>query len=328
MASSVATTFNNAADGESFSAVAHRLGFVSHATVVGGSTGLKSRSGIIPSGAYNGDQPLDVVPLGTPAMKVTVRAGTCAVQSTSATGGCYSMSLLADTDLDIATANATNPRLGLVVATVFDDGTSASNTKIEVLTGTPAASPVRPSISSPPANTHYFPLAQVRVEANATSIVSGKVTKVAGTDGVFTVPPGSLVPVANLTEAATLPLYTPFYSTTDRAHGTVLPGGASLDGHQTRIMRPAGNTNGSGDVDFTHGVYLNGTWTAAPFANTCDGALVGDSLQWSLWNAPVWFKQHGSDGPPSTTVARFRVYTVSGGTIGPMVSAAINGWGF
>jgi hypothetical protein len=171
-------------------------------------------------------------------------------------------------------------------------------------------------------------LAQVRVEANATSIVSGKVTKLTAVDGVWTTSPGGLVPVANLTEAATLPLYTPFYSIADKAHGTVLPGGASLDGHQTRIMRPAGLTNGGGDVDFTHGVYLNGTWTAAPFPNRCDGAIVGDALQWSLWNAPLIFKQHGSDGPPSTTVARFRVYTISGGVWGPMTGSAINGWGF
>lgn len=243
------------------------------------------------------------------------------------------MSLLADTDLDIATANATNPRLDLVVATVFDDGTSASNTKIEVLTGTPAASPVRPSISSPPANTHYFPLAQVRVEANATSIVSGKVTKVAGTDGVFTVPPGSLVPVANLTEAATLPLYTPFYSATDRAQGTVLPGGASLDGQQLRFIHAIGaTTNGGGDFDLTFGTYRAGTWTADPFPNGCFRAAAWDATSFAVWNQPIILKQHGSAAPPTASVARFRAYTIISGSMAPMVSASMDvcgiGWGW
>ena len=175
MASSVATTFHSAADGEQFTAAAFRLGAASHAVIVNDAVdALKSRSGIVPGAG----SPLDVTQLVTPVMKVTVKKGTVVQQSVNATGGVYSHSLTADTDLDVATAHATNPRLDCVVATVFDDGTSASNTKVEVLTGMAAASPSLPAeLSSPPANTHYFPLAQVRVEAAVTSIVAAKITK-------------------------------------------------------------------------------------------------------------------------------------------------------
>lgn len=196
MASSVATTFHSAADGEQFNAAAWRLGSTSHAGVTNdGADALKSRPGIL-SGFGT---PLDVTQLGSPAMQVTVKKGTVFQQSSSATGGVYSHSLTSDTNLDIAPAHATNPRLDAVVATVFDDGTSASNTKIEVLTGVAGASPtLPPALSSPPSNTHYFPLAQVRVEAAVTSIVTAKITKPAASGGLptfgqFTCAPGGAV---------------------------------------------------------------------------------------------------------------------------------------
>lgn len=196
MATSVATVFHSAADGEQFTASAWRLGAASKATVTSGwADALKARSGIQPGAGT----PLDVVQLVSPAMQVTVKKGTVLQQSTSALGGVYSHSLTSDTALDIATAHASNPRLDVLVATVFDDGTSASNTKIEVLTGTAAASPSLPAaLTSPPANTHYFPLAQVRVEAAVTSIVTAKITKpgvvaLGLTMGQFTAAPGGTI---------------------------------------------------------------------------------------------------------------------------------------
>ena len=327
MASSVAGIFGNAADGEPFSGQAHRLGMASNATIGGsGSSPLVSRSGIIPA---NG-APLDVTPLGTPAMKVTVKAGSCVVQSTSATGGCFTVVLTTTTDLDIATSNPTNPRIDLVVATVIADGTGAGTScKVEVLTGSPAASPSRPSIASPPANTHYFPLAQVRVEANATSIVSGKVTKLTAVDGVWTTAPGSKVPVANLTEAATLPLYTPFYSIADRSHGTVLPGGASLDGHQWRYINAFGTaTNGSGDVSVPFGLWFAGTFSAAPFANMCLGAMAFDASSISTVDTPLWFKQPRNDFALSASSAQFRVYQTGGKYLSSGLDVSGIAWGW
>lgn len=194
MATSVATTFHSAADGEQFTAAAFRLGGGSHSTVVNdGTDALKSRSGILPGAGT----PLDVVQLVSPGRAVTVKKGTVAQQSSNATGGVYFHSLTADTQLDHDTADTVNPRLDVIVATVFDDGTSASNTKIEILKGSPAASPSLPSaLSSPPANTHYFPLAQVRVNANATQILTSHITKpVFGslTMGQFTCAPGGSI---------------------------------------------------------------------------------------------------------------------------------------
>jgi hypothetical protein len=326
MASSVACILGNAADGEAFSGQAHRLGMGSSATFVNtGSTPAVARSGIVPSGGT----PLDVAPLGTPAMKVNVKAGTCVVQSTSATGGCFTVTLTTATDLDIGTSNPTNPRIDLVVAKVFADGTSATNCTVEVIAGTAAASPARPSISSPPANTHYFPLAQVRVEANATTIVAGKVTKATAVDGVWTAAAGGLVPVANLTEAGALPLYTPFYSIADRSSGKKLPGGASLDGHQWRYIDAFGAvTNASGDVTVPFGLWLAGVWTAAPFPNGCFGAAAFDSSSFVTVDAPLWFKQPRNAYGLNSANATFRVYQTGGKYVSAGLDISGIAWGW
>lgn len=310
MASSVACILGNAADGEAFSGQAHRLGMGSSATFVNqGSTPAVARSGIIPSGG----SPLDVTALGTPAMKVNVKAGTCVVQSTSATGGCFTVALTAPADLDIATSDLTNPRIDLVVASVVADGTGAgTHCEIKVLTGTPAASPARPSISSPPANTHYFPLAQVRVEASASTIVGSKVTKLTGVDGVWTVAVGGVVPVSVYTQAANLPLYTPFYSINDLIHGFVTPAGVTCWGHMTRYWSGIVTTNGSGDCSINFGLKLANGFAAAPFPNELLSAVGTDAQAFgsTLAVIPRWT----SDTSTAAT-ATFRMLDSSGAPI-------------
>jgi hypothetical protein len=273
MANFVAGILGSAADGESFTGQAHRLGMASHATIVGdSSSALRSRSGIIPGGGT----PLDVTALGTPAMKVNVKSGTCAVQDTGTTGGVHTVTLTTATDLDIATANATNPRIDLVVVKVFADGTSATNCTVEVLTGTPAGSPVRPSIASPPTNTHYFPLAQVRVEAAATSIVASKVTKTI-VDGVQTVAPGGVVPVASVAAASGLPMWTPFFSAADLRPGTILSGGATLNAPVISARRYDVTTGSDGRV-----------WVTVPDLSTVSGAIVQVMAMGPAWGARVY----------------------------------------
>jgi hypothetical protein len=244
-------------------------------------------------------------------MKVNVKAGTCVVQSTSATGGCFTVTLTAATDLDIATSDPTNPRLDLVVAKVFADGTSATNCTIEVLTGTAAASPARPSISSPPTNTHYFPLAQVRVEAAATTIVAGKVTKLTGVDGVWTVAPGGVVPVDVYTQASVLPFYTPFFATDVGLPGYVLPGGLAGWGHMTRYWSGIVTTNGSGDCSVNFGLKLAGGLTAAPFPNELLAVVCTDAQAASgLVVIPRW-----TSNTSTTSVATFRIFDHTGATV-------------
>lgn len=322
MASSVAGILGNAGDGEAFSGQAHRLGMGSSATFVNsGSTPAVARSGIVPSGGT----PLDVTVLGTPAMKVNVKAGTCVVQSTSTTGGCFTVTLTAATDLDIATSNPSNPRLDLVVAKVFADGTNATNCTIEVLTGTPAASPARPSIASPPANTHYFPLAQVRVEANATTIVAGKVTKLVNVDGLWTAAPGGLVPVGSTTDAANLPLFTPFILPTGEQwirhpNGTSYP-----QGMMTRALTAQSVvTNPAGDINIFHSKYENGTRADSAYPNACLGAMVINNFPPATYNVPIWFTVSNY----TSSFITVRAYTVITGSVAPMLNSTVSCIGF
>ena len=69
----------------------------------------------------------------------------------------------ATVQLPIAAADPSNPRIDLVVARVFDDeadSSGSSHTDVEVLTGTPASSPVPPAVPD-----SAIPLAEVEVEA-------------------------------------------------------------------------------------------------------------------------------------------------------------------
>src|SRR6478609_3700102 len=261
MASSVSTTFHSLAAGHTFTPADLRSGFVSRAGVVqDGSTANTARPGILPGAST----PLSVTQSSTPAMTVKVFAGTVIQVASGSPGGTYCHTLTTTTDLTIATAPGSNSRWDVVVAKVFDDGTTPVTT-IEVLTGTAAASPTYPTnLTSPPTNTNYYPLAKIVVGTSVSSIVNANISFPAAAGGLptfgqNTVAPGALCPVANLTAAAALPLYTPFYSVADRSVGRVLPGGASLDGHQMRFINTQGAlTNGSGDVDMTFGIYLAG----------------------------------------------------------------------
>ncbi len=79
----------------------------------------------------------------------------------------------AQVTLTITTANPTNPRIDLVCMTVNDSfyTGSSNNVVLQVVAGTPAGSPVAPSL---PANS--ISLATVAVAAGALSINSGNIT--------------------------------------------------------------------------------------------------------------------------------------------------------
>ena len=118
---------------------------------------------------------LDVTANSTPNMTVHVAAGSVFIDGTEqSTQGFYHCYNDGDVILSIAASNPTNPRIDLVVARVKDafysGGTNAWD--LEVVQGTPAASPVPPTA---PANT--FVLAQVLVGANVTSITNGNITQ-------------------------------------------------------------------------------------------------------------------------------------------------------
>jgi hypothetical protein len=128
---------------------------------------------------------LAVTANGTPNMSVNVAAGQVLVPGTlgSSAGlpsgftsqGTYYAYNDATVNLAVAASNPTNPRIDIVVATVQDAqyAGASNNWVLQVITGTPAVSPVVPAA---PANSIIF--AQVAVAANATTIVSGNITDV------------------------------------------------------------------------------------------------------------------------------------------------------
>lgn len=124
----------------------------------------------------------------TPNMTVQVSAGQAWVHGTSvgnvtgtifSTQGSYYVLNDGTVTMTIGTANATNPRIDIVCLGVTDSAYSgASNTgQLTVVAGAPAASPLPPAA---PANA--IVLAQVRVNANASSITNSNITPV--TSGV------------------------------------------------------------------------------------------------------------------------------------------------
>lgn len=135
------------------------------------------------SGGVIGATDLKVEELGTPAMKVQVTEGQCFIPGTlGGTGpfptpfdgqGSYYSYVPSTTDLTIAAAGSTNPRIDVVVASVQDSEYAGSNNQatLQVVTGTAAVTPVAPTV---PASSVV--LAHIRVGANVTSITTADIT--------------------------------------------------------------------------------------------------------------------------------------------------------
>jgi hypothetical protein len=135
-------------------------------------------------------------------LNITVAAGLCCVPNSSggAQGG-YLTGLMASAGLSLATADPSNPRLDLVCVTVSDLGTSASNAVVQVVTGTPASSPVAPSLPTG-AGVSSLALARVLVAAAASALGSGAVTDLRA----YTVTPGGILPIPNPAAAPAVPV--------------------------------------------------------------------------------------------------------------------------
>ena len=109
-------------------------------------------------------------------MSVFIASGWAAILGNYQTNmGVYVAYNDATTTAAITTANATNPRIDLVCLTVSDAYyTGSTNTvAVNVVAGTPAASPTVPATP-----TNSIALAQIAVAANVTSIVNANITDV------------------------------------------------------------------------------------------------------------------------------------------------------
>lgn len=121
-------------------------------------------------------------------------------------------------DLTHAAANPTNPRNDLVIYRVRDTeaGDGVSDGTVELVTGTPNAVPVDPTLPA-----RSVVLARVNVPANDTAISSGQITDLRK----FTAAAGGVTPVVSDADAATLPLGALFYNLTTDESGIVASAG-------------------------------------------------------------------------------------------------------
>ena len=121
-----------------------------------------------------GSSSLAVTANSPAGMSVRVASGWAAIVGTTTSNmGVYTIFNDATDVLTITTADPTNPRIDLVCATVRDAYYSGANNDVifQVIAGTPAGSPVAPSL---PANS--ISLATVAVGAAVTQINSGNIT--------------------------------------------------------------------------------------------------------------------------------------------------------
>lgn len=113
---------------------------------------------------------------GTPNMSVNVGAGGAFIRGTqNANQGAYHVWNDGTVNLSITAADATNGRRDLVIAQVRDAFYSGAtnDARITVVTGTPAASPVDPSLASFP---NALVLARITVAAGDTAINTADIT--------------------------------------------------------------------------------------------------------------------------------------------------------
>lgn len=148
----------------------------------------------VPGGVFPGGGAM-AVNAGS-GMNVVVSAGYCCVPAVASIQGGYIFGLMNSGTLTVAAADPSSPRIDLVVARVFDLGTSSSTCDVELVTGVPAGSP-----SAPAAPAASIVLAQILVPAAAASITSANITD----ERDYVVAPGGVLPIANAASAPAVP---------------------------------------------------------------------------------------------------------------------------
>lgn len=131
-------------------------------------SGLIERDGVVSADSYV------VTQSGTPGMSVSVSAGTAYVsRSGDANLGMYAVRNDGAVTAPITTADSTNARIDLIIVRVYDaQYTGVTNTAaIEVIAGSPSASPVAPALPATAVE-----IARVTVGAGVSSIVNANIS--------------------------------------------------------------------------------------------------------------------------------------------------------
>jgi hypothetical protein len=154
---------------------------------------LNARTGVLP----NAGVPADLT--SAAALQANVAPFQAWIDGTSnALQGGYLFTSDANALLTFGAGNGTNPRIDLVVARIRDnpyDASGAQSGTVEVVAGTPAASPAAPAVP-----TSSIPLWQVLVPANASGGNPINFASARTDRRVFTALSGAPIPVASITE--------------------------------------------------------------------------------------------------------------------------------
>lgn len=292
----------------------------------------------VPSGVFPGLGGMQVT--SASGMNVKVQAGYCCIaNSSSPLQGGYIFGLMNSATLSVAAADTVNIRTDIVVAYVVDVGTSSSAAYVEIITGTPAATPVPPTA---PANS--FTLCEIGVAANVVSIAANNVLD----QRPFVVAPGGILPIQNASSAPAVPAAQFMYNiaTGQLVQGTGTAGSvtspsllkwvpqmtlitsnvtASTGGALTQVTSVSVTTDGSTDIEIYYKwggvegnagymqmlVYIDGT--------ECDSVYIqsqNSTASASSGGAVRYFTSSGQGNTPAagTHTIAFKFQAGGGGT--------------
>ncbi|HEY0932369.1 MAG TPA: hypothetical protein VGD91_01395 [Trebonia sp.] len=251
-----------------------------------GSTGIAARPGV----RYGTGSPLLVQ--ASSGMNISVNAGVAWVQGTvSATAGMYTCCLDTTSTITVATSDPSNPRIDNVICQIVDTGSSSSTTRVTLQAGTPAPSPVAPTL---PANSLL--LATVAVGAGVSTINSGNITDARA----YTAATGGIVPMANTTGGISGPAgtYADDLSTgrLRRSDGSGNARAVKTGAFAPALARSTSNftINGTVSTLLTQSITVDGVTEVevrAGYRNLSpiSGPVVGDSLLFQvLMDGSVW----------------------------------------
>ena len=181
--------------------------FLNGASVINNGTASANQTG---GGVFPGGGAMAVT--AGSGMAVVVAAGLCCVPNDLAIQGGYLTGTMTSASLTLAAADSSLYRIDLICVTVNDTGFPSSDAVVQVVTGTPAASPSAPSL---PADS--IPLAQVLLPPGSSSVTSGNVTDLRA----YVVAPGGVLPISASSAAPAAPEWQLMY---DIAAGSLVQG--------------------------------------------------------------------------------------------------------
>lgn len=208
----------------------------------------------------------------------------------------------------LAAADPTNPRIDRIVLRL--DTVTNFKISIEVLTGTPAGSPVAPTLTQT-ASTYEISLAKVSVLANATSVNNAKITD----ERTYVIEQnakalGGWIPTGTFTYLSPTTITVAYgavniYQKGDKIKYTQVTDNAVRNMYIVDVTMTVLTVKG--DVSYYSGAVLNEAITL-PYYSHQENPL--GFVHWKAVTPPVWAVatyDNGSGGQPTTNECRYKI---------------------